>query len=48
MVKDTNKRVMITLPKTTIERLLRICDMYGISLSTYIKMVVNKEVLERK
>lgn len=48
MVKQTNKRIMITLPKKTLERLDKLCEIYDMTYTQLIKMVVMEKLEERK
>lgn len=48
MVKESNKRVMITLPKKTLLRLDKLCEIYDMTYSQFIKMVVMEKIQERK
>lgn len=47
MVKDTNRRVMITLSRDTLEKLIKIVDEYDLSLSKYINMLIVDNLKER-
>lgn len=47
MVKDTNTRVMITLSRDTLEKLIKIVDEYDLSLSKYINMLIVDNLKER-
>ena len=48
MVKQGNKRVMITCTDKMLDNIEYLCELYDLSTSQLIKMLLSKEVVERK
>lgn len=48
MVKETKQRVMISIPKTTVDDIETLCDQMGISKSAFISMAIGEKIMAYK